>query len=258
MKVKNNMSLCITNIQRFSLHDGPGIRTTVFLKGCSIRCPWCANPENIEPKIESYSEKNDKDECGKFIEVEQLYEYIMRDEIFYTNGGVTFSGGEPLLQMKALERLLIMLKEKGIHLCAETALFVPEALLDIAIKYFDIFYVDIKILDADKCRSVLKGDLKVYIKNIDRLLESKRRVIFRIPLIAGYTFEKENVEKIKSFIKERKIAEIELIKGHNLGRDKAIALGIKHIEVKDITKEKIVELKYQLEVCGATIKVCEV
>ena len=93
------MKVRITDIQHFSLHDGPGIRTTVFFKGCNLRCPWCANPECISQKIQG--------EFGYDISLDELEKEILKDEPFYkTGGGVTFSGGEPLLQIKYIEPLL--------------------------------------------------------------------------------------------------------------------------------------------------------
>ena len=132
------MKVRITNIQRFCLSDGPGIRTTVFLKGCNLNCPWCANPENIEYEFNDYIKDNgEKGIFGYDIELENLFEEIMKDKEYYkmNNGGVTFSGGEPLLQIKRLEPILKKLKENKINICFETALNIPKDLLLIAIKY---------------------------------------------------------------------------------------------------------------------------
>ena len=110
------MKVRISNIQRFSLHDGEGIRTTIFLKGCNLRCPWCANPENIDFEFTKYKNKDTKEEgiFGKDIDNLELYNEIIKDKEFYkdSNGGVTFSGGEPLIQIRKLEPLLAKLKKK--------------------------------------------------------------------------------------------------------------------------------------------------
>ena len=123
--------MIVTNIQHFCLHDGYGIRTTVFLKGCSLRCPWCANPENINMNIEKYVEKLNNKEIEKNygfnITIDELYSEIVKDKNFYSNGGgVTFSGGEPILQINELEDLLIKLNNENINITFETALFVPK------------------------------------------------------------------------------------------------------------------------------------
>ena len=125
------MTVRITNIQHFSLDDGPGIRTTIFLKGCNLTCPWCCNPENINFEIENYIHNNQKESFGYDIPLEELEKEILKDEVFYSenDGGVTFSGGEPLLQIKELEPLLKSLRSKNINICFETALCVPSELL---------------------------------------------------------------------------------------------------------------------------------
>ena len=133
------MAVRITNIQHFSLDDGPGIRTTIFLKGCNLNCPWCCNPENIRFEIEEYTHDDQNDSFGYDISLEELEKEILKDEVFYDkgNGGVTFSGGEPLLQIKELEPLLKSLKEKNINICFETSLSVATDLLEMAIYYID-------------------------------------------------------------------------------------------------------------------------
>ena len=121
------MKVRVTNIQRFSLQDGPGIRTTVFLKGCGIRCPWCSNPENMDYEKENYFDKNINQEetFGIDIELDDLEREIIKDEKYYqlNNGGVTFSGGDPLLQFDKLEQLLENLHKKKINICVESSLF---------------------------------------------------------------------------------------------------------------------------------------
>lgn len=109
------MTVRITNIQHFSLQDGMGIRTTVFLKGCNLNCPWCSNPENISFEIENYHHDNQSEYFGYDISLEDLEKEILKDEVFYgDDGGVTFSGGEPLLQIKEFKPLLKSLKNKNI------------------------------------------------------------------------------------------------------------------------------------------------
>ena len=106
------MTVRITNIQHFSLHDGSGIRTAVFLKGCNLTCPWCCNPENMNFEIEKYDYNNKNDSFGYDISLEDLEREILKDEIYFAEGkgGVTFSGGEPFLQIKSLKPLIIIRK----------------------------------------------------------------------------------------------------------------------------------------------------
>ena len=176
------MKVIVSNIQRFSLHDGPGIRTTVFFKGCNLKCHWCSNPENMNFEIEKYKDGNEEKFYGYEIELEDLEKEILKDKAFYeTGGGVTFSGGEPLLQFDKIEPLLEKLKKENINICIETALSVREELVDIAIKYVDEFIIDIKILDKDNVNKI-NGNIELYESNIKKIFESGKKVIFRIPL----------------------------------------------------------------------------
>lgn len=225
------MTVRITNIQHFSLHDGPGIRTTVFLKGCPINCPWCANPECISPEIEG--------EFGYEISLENLEKEILKDKPFYeTGGGVTFSGGEPLLQVKKLEPLLKSLKKQDIHICFETSLFVPEKYLKIANEYCDEFIVDIKILNNEKCKNILNGNISQYINNLPML--DLNRTTFRIPL-NEFTLTKENIDLISKLLKNYKAKKLEIFKIHNLARRKYKILN-KEFYYKEVSNKDIQEV----------------
>lgn len=223
-------NILLTNIQHFSLHDGPGIRTTVFLKGCSLRCPWCSNPENLVGKTQKYIKNGVEGLYGKEYSCNELYDDILKDKVFYDGdrdskdinkmpGGVTFSGGECLLQMDELEPLLERLKKEGIHTAVETCLYASASQLSIAIKHIDLFYVDIKILDEKKSKEVLRGNLPVYYTNLQSLLNSGKPIIFRIPVIGGYTDTDDNRKRVVELLNTMKgnVLKIELIKEHNLG-----------------------------------------
>ncbi len=241
--------ILVTNIQRFSLHDGPGIRTTVFLKGCSLHCPWCANPENIMFVSENYHKDGQDGMYGHWFTVDELYREVMKDWSFYGQasdvsdayegmpGGVTFSGGEPLLQMTALEPLLKRLKESNTHLCVETALFVSKQLLEIAMQYIDLFYVDVKIMNAVQCQKVLGGNLEQYQENVQVLFAAGKSVVFRVPVIGGFTDGAENQKSVIAWMKQYKPLKVELIKEHNLGRNKYLTLGKEPLMLDTVTDE---------------------
>lgn len=247
----------VTNIQRFSLHDGPGIRTTVFLKGCSLHCPWCANPENLLPYPEEYVKDGRKGIYGEYLSCDEIYSGIIKDRIFYEqpnesrelgvqSGGITFSGGEPLLQFDVLEPLLKRLKNENIHICVETSLFVPKDKLEIALKYVDLFYVDIKILIEDSCKNVLGGSLKLYVSNLDILFSSTQSVVFRVPIIGGFTDDEENLSNLCELVSKYRPIIIELIKEHNLGRNKYISLGKEPLELNSVLDDEMEHIKLAL------------
>ncbi len=275
--------ILVTNIQRFSLHDGPGIRTTVFLKGCSIRCPWCSNPENLEPVVQKYIKEGKTGFYGKWYSSDELFQEVIRDKEFYIGdiddykitsptmleklpGGVTFSGGECLLQMSKLEDVLQKLHNDGIHIVIETSLFVNLNKLEIALKYVDLFYVDIKILDKHRCRDILKGSLDMYYSNLDALMNSGKPIIARIPVIAGFTDGGQNINQVIELLEnfQGNLLKIEVIKEHNLGSRKYQSLrkaGIK-INVPDykgVEDSMLIDYQSRLRKCvRVPVEVCKI
>lgn len=254
-----NNKIRISNIQRFSLHDGPGIRTTVFLKGCNLRCPWCANPENLDYEFTPYKNEDTREKgyFGKDIDVDELFKEIIKDKPYYqlNNGGVTFSGGEPLLQAKQLEPLLKKLKENDINICIETALQVPKQLIEIVENYVDEFIVDIKILNKEKCKEILNGDIEAYMNNIKILALKNKIKTFRIPLVKEYTMKKDNIEQILKLLKKYQNIKVEIFKIHNLAESKYKSIGkemphfsaIDDISVQEIYKQ-IKEMNIDVEI----------
>lgn len=250
----------VTNIQRFSLHDGPGIRTTVFLKGCLLHCPWCHNPENIKFIEEDFIDKDGSyGVYGKVMSEDELYHAIMRDECFYReNGGVTFSGGEPLLSFLNIESLLNRLKRSNVDICVETSLFVPKDNIVISIKYVDLYYVDIKILDHDRCKDVLGGDLNVYYSNLDLLKKANKKIIYRIPMITDYTITEDNINNIVELLKKNKDIKVQLIIGHNIAAEKYKSLGLEVPHVNDISERQLSLIIKRIIDLGVEVEVCKV
>ena len=237
-----------------SLMDGPGIRTTVFLKGCSLNCPWCSNPENISLGVEYWidqekclkeicrykeecglylNNKNTLDadyskcyadaitKCGHYYSVDELYKELMKDYEFWgSTGGVTFSGGEALLQMEKLIPLCKALKERDVHLTMETALFVPLERVKEACQFMDLFYIDVKLLDPILCKEVLNGDIKLYDTNVKYVIEKEKNIIFRFPCTDQYFFTPQNMQYIKAFVVDKHHIPMEFFDIHNLGEKK--------------------------------------
>lgn len=251
--------MLVTNIQRFSLHDGPGIRTTVFLKGCSLRCPWCSNPENISAVTEKYQDGEKNGVYGKRLALSEIYNEVIKDRIFYENeGGVTFSGGEPLLFTKDLEPLLSRLKAERISIAVETALFAPVENIEQSLQYVDFYCVDIKIIDKEKCHKILGGNIDVYKGNINRILSSNVKILFRLPLIAPYTTNESNIYSIAEFCQENRINFLELIKGHNLAEKKYISLNRDMYNVPEISDMQIQKISNIFAERGISTKICRV
>lgn len=246
--------LVITNIQRFSLHDGPGIRTTVFFKGCCLHCPWCCNPETQGSVLDNGT--------GRRISAKALIEECLKDKAFYMDsdekGGVTFSGGEPLLQMENLKTVCEELRIQNINMVMETSLYAPQESLLSAITYMDLFYVDMKILNLQKEKKIQGGDLALYNSNLRLLLTSKKRfgkVIIRIPLIGGYTDLQDNIFAIRQELEQYAhfIEGVELLKGHYAASHKYEMLGRRMPLYGTIDDQRMKEIKEIIATTGISI-----
>jgi pyruvate formate lyase activating enzyme len=196
--------MTIFDIQRFSVEDGPGIRTTIFLKGCPLRCRWCQNPEGLEfGPVSVYVPP--AGEGVREIEPEALVEEAMADKVFFetSGGGVTFSGGEPLAQIDALIRTAHLLHMNGIHTAVETSLFVSREVIEKALGVIDLFLADLKILDPDLHERATGKRNEIILENFRFLAQQTKgtgRLIARTPLVPGYTATQENLDAIGTFI----------------------------------------------------------
>jgi pyruvate formate lyase activating enzyme len=218
----------IFNIKRFAIHDGPGIRTTVFLKGCPLKCPWCHNPEGIKKEPEKmYSYKNKHETIGEMISVSEVMEKIEKDTIFYdqSGGGVTISGGEPLMQPEFLESLLKECKKKEIHSALDTSGYADPELFQRFIDLTDLFLYDLKIMeDSDHIKSTGVSNHNI-LKNLKTLSKHKKRIFIRFPIVPGETDSEGNILKVVEFIRSlNSVEKIDLLPYHKTAVNKYIRL----------------------------------
>ena len=281
------MNGIITNIQRFSVHDGPGIRTTVFMKGCNLRCIWCHNPETYSPNIEveyfenrctgcmhcvdacshgalsfengkvirdrskcvSCLECEDKclngatSICGKTYTPQELCDILLKDIKYYqkSGGGVTFSGGEPLLQSEFVFECVDILKSHGVHCAVETASNVNSEVYQKAIEKFDYFMCDIKAMDTElhkKLTGVPNGRI---LSNLELLASSSKPTLIRIPVAMTLNGTEENILATAQFMKDCGFDHVELLKLHRLSDHKYKALDLEetHPDIPDTTDSDI-------------------
>ena len=219
----------IFNIQRFSIHDGPGIRTIVFLKGCALRCPWCHNPETISPKSQElfFEQAGRKIRYGTFMPVDEVLQELLEDQDFYVSsrGGVTVSGGEPLLQCEAVAELFIKLKQLGISTLIDTAGDVPWEKFDHIKSVTDIFYFDFKTGSDDDYSKVIGGSGPRIYENLRRLIAEGSTVHVRIPLIPGFNTSAECTLEICKKLQKAGVQRVDLLPFHRLGSSKYTAMG---------------------------------
>lgn len=250
--------LKVTNIQRGCVYDGPGVRTTVFLRGCSLCCPWCSNPETLTKDGAFYIDNN---KCLKYLGItssicnacekyggirsirdcpyditesvscdygiEELLELILKDKDLYrdTHGGVTFSGGEPLLQADALIDLLEIIKNENIHVALETSLVVPTEKLESVMALSDCFIIDYKLqpqmkLYDESYFNLIKNSLQKLVGKekynrlvfVDEMLECKNDVLYRLQNLS--------------------VSDVEILLCHDLGVKKYERLGMHHKSYK--------------------------
>ena len=281
----------VSNIERFATHDGPGIRTTVFLKGCPLHCPWCANPEtwSVRPVL-MYKENNcigcrhceqvcrnkaisweagfciDHNKCdacedcvrdcpgsalsinGESMQEEKVIEIVLRDNDYYqeSGGGVTFSGGEPLLQKEGILKLLRLAKEAGLHTAVETTgNYDPERLKQ-AEKYIDLFLFDIKHTDKERLRSVTGANPDLIFANFEYLCAKRNKdIIARMPVIPE--FNDDSIDRMIQYALSFDVREVNLLPYHNLGKNKWHQLQRKYDYEDDKAMKKETLQKYVTE-----------
>lgn len=200
----------IFDIRHFSVHDGPGIRTTVFFKGCPLSCWWCHNPESQEVKPETtirsfkIAEKTFQrsETTGKFMSASEVMQEVLKDEVFYeeSQGGVTFSGGEPMMQEAFLLELLKSSKSLGLRTALDTSGYATLQAMRHTAPWVDLFLFDLKIID-DKLHQQYTGVSNVpVLDNLRYLIGNRNEVILRFPVIPGITDTNENIRDLKELI----------------------------------------------------------
>lgn len=215
----------IINITRFCTDDGPGIRTTVFLKGCPLKCAWCHNPESQRSGAECYS---NGEKIGRTATVQEILDEVLSDQVFYgfSGGGVTVSGGEPLFQAEFTAEILRLCKENGIHTAIETSGYAAAGKLELVSKYCDLVLFDIKETDPQKHLLYTGVPLAPVLANLKLLDDLQKPHIIRLPIIPGVNDRKEHFDEIKKLKKASKYCtDLHIMPYHRLGEYKYELLG---------------------------------
>ncbi|MHA2204051.1 MAG: glycyl-radical enzyme activating protein [Candidatus Hodarchaeales archaeon] len=215
----------IFDIKKYALHDGPGIRTTVFLKGCPLNCWWCHNPEGQNPNPEKIwkDQNTQKEIIGREVSVEEVITEIEKDLIFYdqSGGGVTFSGGEPLMQPDFLDHLLIACQTRELSTTLDTCGYASWEIIKRVKDKIDLFLYDLKMIDDTKHQKYMGVSVLPILSNLKKLDAEGKNLIIRIPVITGITETKQNINQLIEWITELKtIREINLLPYHKIGYNK--------------------------------------
>ncbi len=257
-------SVTVFDIKRFAVHDGPGIRTTVFLKGCPMDCWWCHNPESrsSKPEVITYLQKLGEKEVeskkvyGKSMPIQEVIDEVLKDKIFFeeSGGGVTFSGGEPLQQVDGLVKLLQLCKTHGLHTAVDTCGYAQWFGFEKITPYTDLFLYDLKVLDSTKHVRFTGVKNELIISNFQKLVEKQANIEIRIPVIPGVNDAEDDVKKYINFLQSTSTEsfKIHLLPYHNIAGNKYLKLHLKNRmeQLTDVPVLEIENIKNQLQDAG--------
>lgn len=223
----NDVKGRIFDIQRFSVHDGPGIRTIIFLKGCMFRCKWCCNPEGQNFEIEKLLSNGKEKIVGRDITAGEVVDIIARDDNYYrrSGGGVTLSGGEALLQPEFAKAIFALCKMRGINTAIETTGAVSFDKISDVLPYIDYFLMDIKHMNSKKHKAFTGQGNERVLENAVRISEKARSYSVRVPVIPTFNDTPEEIKEIAKFAASLpNVDKMHLLPYHRLGQDKYTGL----------------------------------
>jgi pyruvate formate lyase activating enzyme len=302
-EVQEVLRAWIFDIQRYSINDGPGVRTTVFFKGCPLTCLWCDNPESQEQfpqlfffdlrcarcyrcipicphhatviKTEEGTIEIDRELCqacglcvkvcysgaraisGRLMTVDEVLEIVKEDTLFYRNsgGGVTASGGEPTSQPEFLLEFFRRCQEIGIHTTLDTCGYVRWEILERILEYTELVLFDIKHMDPVRHLELTGVDNKLILENVHRIVQRKKPLKIRMPLIPRCNDSEENIEAIGEFLTRLGIHEIDLLPYHQLGTSKYKRIGksYKLNGTKSFQENQVESIKKKIESFGIRV-----
>ena len=218
----------VFNIQKFSINDGPGIRTTVFFWGCPLRCRWCSNPESQLRNRSLAGATGDPSLCGREISPEEVLREVEQDRLFYedSGGGMTLSGGEPLKQPDFALDLLCLARSRGIHCVMETTGFAAEETFEAVARHLDLLLMDVKHWNSDIHLQQTGVRNELILKNLRKAVSIGIPVIARIPVIPGFNDSLRDAENLTALLLDFGVTEAHLLPFHQFGEKKYEQLGL--------------------------------
>ncbi len=218
----------IFDVQKFSVHDGPGVRTIVFLKGCFLRCKWCCNPESQSYDIQTMMQNGKEKTIGRDVTVEEVINIVKQDMPYYrrSGGGMTLSGGEMLCQSDFAYALLRTAKENAINTAVETTGFAPYEKIEKLLPYIDTVLMDIKHINSQKHQAFTSQPNERILENAVKIAQNAKKLIIRVPVIPTFNDTEEEIAAIAQFASGLQgVREIHLLPYHRFGKDKYDGLG---------------------------------
>lgn len=245
----------IFDIQRFSIHDGKGIRTIVFLKGCVLRCRWCCNPESQEYDIQTMMVQGKPKIIGEDITVREVMETVEKDRPYYrrSGGGLTLSGGESLCQPDFARALLRAAKEMGINTAMESMGCAPYEVIESILPYLDQYLMDIKHMNPAKHKEFTGRSNELMIENAKKIADSgMTNLVIRVPVIPGFNDRTDEIEAIAKYASQLKgVTKMHLLPYHRLGQDKYDGLGREYL-MRDVLPPS---MEYMKKLKAAAVRV---
>ncbi len=250
----------IFDIQRFSVHDGPGIRTIVFLKGCVLRCKWCCNPESQNFAVEEMTLGGKTKTVGRDVTVGEVMETVKRDMPYYrrSGGGLTLSGGESLCQPDFAVALLQASKEYSINTAMESTGFAKYDIIEQYLPYLDLYLMDIKHMNSKKHEQFTSRQNELILENAKKIAEHAKKLIIRVPVIPTFNDTEEEILEIAKFAKSLpNVNELHLLPYHRLGQDKYKGLG-RTYELPDLLPPADEKMQRLLQTAQTTGLTCQI
>ena len=250
----------VFRIKKYAIHDGPGIRTTVFLKGCPLRCAWCHNPEGIGSVVSPPTAVGDVRLAGRRMTVAQVVAAVAKDTLFYdqSGGGVTLSGGEPMAQPEFTATLLRACRRQGIHTILDTSGYAAPEVLQAVLKWVDEILFDLKLMDDTRHRRYTGVSNRRILSNLDELAAEGPPVQIRFPLVPGVTDTEDNLKAVVGYLAARpRLTRIALLPYHHTAAAKYRRLGMENrlIGVRPPDPGQVAAVRAGFESAGLTVAI---
>jgi pyruvate formate lyase activating enzyme len=246
----------VFDIKRFAINDGPGIRTSIFFKGCPLSCWWCHNPEGCKTGIQNLDfEFKGSNILGWETTAKQLLEEVEKDRAFFdeSNGGVTFTGGEPMMQADFVAETAQLFKRNDLHLALDTTAYAKQEKFRRVVDKMDLILFDLKHMNDEKHFEFTGVGNQLIMRNLEYLIEEGKEILIRYPMMPGLNDDKKNLDEMLNYLKSKKsLNRIHLLPYHKIaaGKYKRLEMENKMKGIEEPNHKRVQEVKKYLETGG--------